>query len=61
MKEVKTRVVANYTRSIIRNDAPVYEALDLYTAGRVDFEAMVREELRAQFAEYGVTLAAMAK
>jgi regulator of protease activity HflC (stomatin/prohibitin superfamily) len=56
LNEVKTRVVANYTRSIVRNIVPSYEAIDLYTSGRVDFEHEVRDALRAQFAEYGVTL-----
>ena len=56
VREVKTRVVANYTRSYVRNIVPSYEAIDLYTSGRVNFEAQVRDELRAQFAEYGVTL-----
>ncbi len=56
ISEVKTRVVANYTRSFVRNIVPSYEALDLYTHGRVDMEREVRNALLAQFAEYGVTL-----
>lgn len=54
--QVKTRVIANYTRSIVRNIVPSYEAIDLYTIGRVDFEHEVRVALQEQFAEYGVTL-----
>ena len=56
MNEVKTRIIANHTRSTIRNIVPSYQALDLYTSGRVQMEAEVREALGATFSEYGVTL-----
>lgn len=56
MEEVKERVVANFTRSVLRNLAPFYQAEDLYTKGRLDYESAVEDELRILFSERGVTL-----
>lgn len=56
MDDVKERVVANFTRSMVRNIVPNYEALDLYTSGRVNLEEELREALAIMFAERGVTL-----
>jgi len=56
MVDVKERVVANFTRSMIRNIVPNYEALNLYTSGRVLLEAELRDALTLKFAERGVTL-----
>jgi regulator of protease activity HflC (stomatin/prohibitin superfamily) len=56
MIDVKERVIANYTRSIIRDLTPNYRAEDLYTSGRVAFEKEVGIELSKLFVERGVTL-----
>lgn len=56
MEEVKERVVANFTRSMVRNIVPNFEALDLYTSGRVRLEADLSDALAEMFASRGVTL-----
>lgn len=55
-EQIKERIVANFTRSLVRDIAPNYRAEDLYTSGRVEFEKEIEGLLADLFEERGVTL-----
>jgi len=57
-KILNERVVANFSRSIPRNIAALYTADGLYATERAAYSQEVENELRVEFADYGVILKA---
>lgn len=57
-KQLNERIVANFSRSIPRNIAAKYAADGLYATERAKYAGEVEEQLRIEFAKYGVILTA---
>lgn len=56
VKDLVSRVIGNYARSVPRDLGPQFTAEQLYGVGRTDYEKIISEELALIYADYGVVL-----